>query len=378
MDYEPRPESAPDKAFRGSKLGLPRAISVLSIRSIPDTIRAMKTLPALFAAALSFTTLSSPVTAAELTPEQIQSLKARLQSLKDNLQSHITTRNVSAGQAFATAAADPRAAVDLYLQCVKTVEYDREGRPEADFRAWREGQADRLKDPEFVASLQQQLRYLTLSCQAAESEDKAKIFGALMSYVDSLSNLTEMPTGPVTQSVANSVFAKAYYLDRLLGKAENWEPVPINIAGIYSRTIMPYLREKDPGSLMNAWDKRIEQQGRLVTMLEQKKEEELRGMNRDEERRARNNQSNQGGAIGEHSKEEFTQKTLPQLQWGKLKDMFQYVDQVNGAKAMLDFVEANLKHELGEQFYAEFEDLVLSAQGVGSARKPGTEDLPNQ
>ncbi len=336
----------------------------------------MKSLIPIFVLAAALANL--PAAGVELTPEQIQSLKARLKSLKDNLDSHITSRNVSAGQAFAAAAADPRAAVELYVNCVKMVEYDREGRPEADFRAWRESQADRLKDPQFVASLQQQLRYLTLSCQAAESEDKAQIFGALMAYVDSLSNLTEMPAGPVTQSVAGSVFAKAYYLERLLGTTENWEPVPINIAGIYSRTIMPYLREKDPASLMNAWDKRIEQQARLVSMLEEKKAEELRGMNRDEERRARGNQTNQGGALGEHSKEEFTQKTLPQLQWGKLKDMFQYVDQVNGAKGMLDFVEANLKHELGEQFYAEFEDLIESAQGVGSARKPGTEDLPNQ
>lgn len=341
----------------------------------------MKPLHALLALALSLIILPSDAT--ELTPEQIQSLKARLKSIKDNLDSHITSRNISAGQAFAAAAADPKQAVELYLNCVKMVDYDREGRPEADFRAWREGQADRIKDPKFVTSLQQQLRYLTLSCQAAESEDKARMFAPLMAYVDSLSNLTEMPTGAVTQSVANSVFAKAYYLERLLGNNENWEPVPINIAGIYSRTIMPYLRENDPAALMNAWDKRIEQQGRLVAMLEEKKAEELRGLNRDEERRARNNQSNQGGAIGEHSKEEFTQKTLPQLQWGKLKDMFQYIDQVNGAKAMLDFVEANLKHELGEQFYAEFEDLITNAQGIGSARKPGTlapgeSDVPTQ
>ena len=222
----------------------------------------MKSLIPIFVLAAALANL--PAAGVELTPEQIQSLKARLKSLKDNLDSHITSRNVSAGQAFAAAAADPRAAVELYVNCVKMVEYDREGRPEADFRAWRESQADRLKDPQFVASLQQQLRYLTLSCQAAESEDKAQIFGALMAYVDSLSNLTEMPAGPVTQSVAGSVFAKAYYLERLLGTTENWEPVPINIAGIYSRTIMPYLREKDPASLMNAWDKRIEQQARLT------------------------------------------------------------------------------------------------------------------
>jgi predicted nucleic acid-binding Zn-ribbon protein len=37
---------------------------------------------------------------------------------------------------------------------------------------------------------------------------------------------------------------------------------------------------------------------------------------------------------------------------------------------MLDFVEANFKHELGEEFYSEFEELIESAQGVGSARLP--------
>ena len=252
------------------------------------------------------------------------------------------------------------------------VDYDRAGRPESDFRAWREAQEDRVKDPKFMGSLQLQLRYLALSCQAAESDDLSRVFGPLMSHVDSLSQLSEMPTGPVTQSVANSVFAKAYYLEKLLGGNENWEPVPIDIAGIYSRTILPYLREKDPSSLMNAWDKRIEQQTRLVMMLEEKKEDELRGLNRDEERRARNNQVNRGGTMGEHSKEEFTRHTLPQLQWGKLKDMFLYVDQVAGAKGMLDFVDANLTGEMGEQFYSEFEGLIDSAQGVGSARKPGT------
>jgi len=328
--------------------------------------------PRVFLLCVLFTGIFSctSLPAVDLTPEQIQSLKARLQSIKDNLASHLTTRNTTAAQTFATAANDPRAAVELYLNCVKMVEFDREGRPESDFRGWKDGQGDRLRDPEFVESLQQQLRYLALSCQAAESEDKTPVFAALMNHVDALSRLTEQPTGAITQSVANSVFAKAYFLEKLLGENERWEPVPINIAGIYNRAILPYLREKDPASLMNAWDKRIEQQSRLVAMVEEKKAEELRGLNRDEERRARNNQANQGGTLGQHTREEFVQRTLPQLQWGKLKDQFLYVDEVAGAKGMLDFVEANFKHELGEQFYGEFEELIDSAQGVGSARIP--------
>ncbi len=309
-----------------------------------------------------------------LTPEQIVSLKSRLEALKENLNSHITSRNTSAGQSFLNAAGDPRAAIELYLNCVKMVEYDRTGRPESDFRAWKDNQAKNLGDPKFVESLQHQLRYLALSCQAAETSDKAAIFSPLMTHLDNLSRLTEMPSGGITQSVANSVFAKAYYLENLLGKNENWEPVPINIAGIYSRTILPYLRNENPSALMNAWDKRIEQQTRLVMTLEAKKQEELRGLNRDEERRTRNAQVNQGGPLRDHSREEFTTRTLPQMQWGKLKDMFLYVDQVNGAKMMLDFVEANLKTPLGEEFYAEFESLIENAQGVGSTRLPATPD----
>lgn len=323
---------------------------------------------------LGLSLAASTVQSVELTPDQIQSLKARLKSLKENLDTHLTTRNTTAAQTFITAAADPRAAVELYLNCTKMVDYDREGLPETDFRAWKDGQKDRISDPKFVESLQQQLRYLALSCQAAETEDKSKIFAPLMAHVDSLSMLTEPPTGAVTQSVANSIFARAYYLEDLLGKNENWEPVPINIAGIYNRVIMPYLRTENPTALMNAWDKRIEQETRLVMMLEEQDGKELRGLSRDEERKARNAQTKKGGALGDHSKEEFTTRTLPQLQWGKFKDMFLYVDQVNGAKAMLDFVEANLTGENGEELYAEFESLIESAQGVGSARKPGTSD----
>lgn len=307
---------------------------------------------------------------ADLTPEQIASLKAKIEAIKANLDGHISSRNTSAGSAFAAAAGDPRAAAELYLNCSKVVNFDREGRPESDFRAWKEEQADRLRDPKFLASLQMQLQYLTLSCQAAESEKIDAVFTPLMSFVDNLSRLEETPAGGVTESVAGSVFAKTYYLDKLLNNSENWEPVPINISGIYEKTILPYLREHQPDALLNAWDKRIEQQSRIVATVESLRDEDLRGLSKDEERRARNNQGREAGVMKQLSKEEFTARTLPKLQWGRLKDQFKYVDQMEGAKAMLAFVEAHLVHELGEEFYAEFLELIDSAQGVGSTRMP--------
>ncbi len=323
----------------------------------------------LFLASAYSAAFAFPAAAAELTPEQIESLKGRLGALKQNLSDHLTQRNTSAAQAFQTGAGDPKAALELYLNCVKMVQFDREGRPDADFRAWKDRQ-NNLRDSKFAESLQGQLRYLALSCQALESEDRSRVVAGLVSHVDALSRLNDVPSGPLTESVSNSVFAKAYYLDKRLASDENWEPVPVNISGIYSRAILPYLRENDPGSLMGAWEKRIEQQTRLVMMLEEKQAAELRGMNRDEKSRTRGQQVNQRGALREHSKEEFINRTLPRLKWGKLKDMFLYADQVNGAKAMLDFVATNLTHEFGQDFYKEFESLIDSAQGVGSARNP--------
>lgn len=311
---------------------------------------------------LGFTLGATSLSAADLTPEQIESLKARLKALKTNLDSHLSNRNSSAEDNFMRASSDPRAAVELYINCYKLVNFDREGRSESDFRAWKDDQSDRLRDPQFVESLQHELRYLALSCKAAEVESVDEVFNSLMSYVDGLSRMEELPGPMLTQSVAGSVFSKAFYLEKLLGENDGWEPVPYNIGGVYERTIFPYLREKNPSALMGAWDKRIEQQSRLALLVEKKKEEELRGMNRDQARRTRNAQNNQRGVMAQLDADDFANRTLPLLKWGKLKDMFSYVDQVNGAKAMLDFVEANLTSELGEDLYKEFASLIAAPE----------------
>jgi len=320
-------------------------------------MRAMKTHANLFIALAAVLTVPA-LQATELTPAQIESIKEQMKSMRETLNGHLSQRNSSAGQLFAQTASDPKAAMTLYLDCHKVVNFDRESRPESDFRAWKDGQEDRIKDEQFLESLMIQLRYLALSCQAAETQKIETIFGSLMSYVDGLSRLEELPTNAITGSVANSIFAERYSLEKLLGSNANWEAVPFNIGGIYDKTILPYLRANQPDALMNAWDKRIEQQSRIVAMIEQNKEEALRGLDREQERRARGNQDRQGGMMGELNQDDYLARTLPKLKWEKLKDNFLYVDQVMGAKAMLDFVQEYITHELGEDFFNEFSDLI--------------------
>jgi len=303
----------------------------------------------------------------QLTPEEIEALKARAEALRATLTQHLVTRNLGAGDTFARAATDPRAAVELYVNSHKLVNFDRENRPDADFRAWRDSQSSQLRDSAFVESLQLQLAYLALSCKAAETDDMDAVFSQLLGYVDSLSRMQNLPTGALTTSVANSVFARAYYLERLLGNNQNWEPVPFNIDGIYERAILPHLRSENPSALMNAWDKRIEQTTRLVAMIDENRQGGMRGLSREQQIRERTNQKRQGGILGALDKEEFTARTLPKLRWERLKDQFQYVSEAGGAAAMLNFVETHLTHELGEEFFEEFNQL-LSQAAVGSNR----------
>lgn len=337
---------------------------------IPDTIRTMKISTTIFLISFLSLTLSSSF-AEGLTSSQIESIQAKIKSMRENLEGHLSNRNSSAGQKFLAAASDPRAALALYLECHKVVNFEREGRPDADYRAWEDEQQDRVKNQQFAEGLQMQLRYLALSCQAAESEKIEAVFAPLLAYVDALSRLDELPSNEITGSVANSIFSERYYLQKLLGGNPNWEPTPFNIGGIYEKTIFPHLRTESPEALMNAWDKRIEQQNRIVAMIQTKKEEALRGLDRDEERKARTRQDRQGGVMSALDQDDYVARTLPKLKWGKLKDQFLYVDEVMGAKAMLDYVDAHLTHELGEDFFSEFSEMMNAKAGESSGALPG-------
>ncbi|MDF1755756.1 MAG: hypothetical protein P1U89_23400 [Verrucomicrobiales bacterium] len=298
--------------------------------------------------------VSLPSDGGDLTPEQVESLRLKLAQVKESLDGHISTRNQSARSTFMSASSDPRAAVKLYLECYKKVHYDMEGRSESDFRAWRETQENRLKDDKFIASLMIQLRYLALSCHAAEVEEIDEVFSPLTTYVESLSRMEELPDNLLTSNVANSIFAQAYDLDKTLSSNEGWELVPFNIPGIYDKTILPHIRANSPNALMSVWDKRIDQQKRLVLFFESKKEEALRGMDRDQKAKMRSRQDNQRGIMKSHDLDDFNRDTLPKLQWSKMKDMYLYVDQLEAAKLMLTFVQTNLTTPNGQGFFNDF------------------------
>lgn len=312
----------------------------------------------------------------ELTPDQIEKISAQLVAIQKVLTDKASSRNVGAADIFYTASQSGKAALTLYVECYKKVNFELEGRKDADFRSWRDGQEARFRDDAFVEGLRVQLRYLSLSCKAAESEELSEVFGNLMAYVDSLTQLTEMPGGTLMQSINGSVFAKAYELNNQLAKNKSWELVPYNIAGIYEKTILPYLREENPSQLGSAWDKRIEQETRVVQFLEREKEKQQKG-SRDDKRETRNKQSkrrqeNGGSVLRAHDKELFIRETLPALKWGKMVDMFKYGNRPAAALEMLNFIKENITNPNAERWMNQFATM-LSQPATGSTTPSSTQ-----
>lgn len=303
-----------------------------------------------------------------LTPEQISNIRAQLEEIQMVIDGHVSNLNQSAGSVFRQAAQDPKAAAELYARCHKMVNYDRKEREESEYREWEDAQKERFRDPRFLEGLMMQLHYLSLSCEAAEAADLTEVFPSILAYVDSLTRLTELPGQHLLQGVDASVFADAYQLKELLSRNDSWEMVPFNIGGIYEKTILPYLRDNDPSRLVGAWDKRIEQETQMVMLLSSLEE---KGNNRDERRQAeaRNRQLEQGrtgGLIRAYDEFDFRQKTLPQLQWGKLRDMAVYVDPVQGVAGMLSFVKANTEHPNVQDWLDDLEEVVEKVSGGSS------------
>jgi hypothetical protein len=318
--------------------------------------------------------------AQELTPDQLEEISAQLAAIRKVLSDQASSRNQNAADVFLAAAGSGKEALELYVKCYKEVNFDREGRKESDFRDWRDKQADRFREDAFIEGLRLQLRYLGLSCKAAEAEELSQVFGSLIAYVDSLSQLEEMPSKEAMQAINSTVFAQAYELDEQLAKNKSWEQVPYNISGIYEKTILPYLRKESPDRLANAWDKRIEQETRVVQFLEKEKEKQLKGSADDKRKtrdkqteRSKGNGGNGGNVLRTHDKEFFLRDTLPSLRWGKMVDMFSYGNRPKAALDMLVFIKENIKSPKAETWMNQFADLLSKA---GAPREPTQPSSP--
>ncbi|MEM7146778.1 MAG: hypothetical protein AAF591_16720 [Verrucomicrobiota bacterium] len=285
-----------------------------------------------------------------LTSEQIVKIQERLNALKEAVSSGTVERNSSVAEIFMTASSSDKAALDFYLNTIRSINFDRYGKRETEFREWERQNEGRHDNDEFVQALRIQLRYLALTAQAANTSDIGPILPGLLEYIDGLASLEEPPHRMLRDGVQNSIFAERYNLkESLLSREESWALGPVNVDEMYDKAILPYLRTHDPSKVLSAWDRRIQQQAAMAS------------------------------AFGEDAEVRFTVDSLPILQWGRLKDMFIYDNRPQAAADMLAHLEKHVGpplHPQVEQWLAEILDLMEMGDAPDAPAEPTPDPNP--
>ena len=132
------------------------------------------------------------------------------------------------------------------------------------------------------------------------------------------------------RSVTDTIFARAYGLDKTLGTDEAWEMAPLNVMGQYQKTIFPVLREQgDTRGLELGWDRLISLE---IAMMEPVEDEK--------------------------SEAEFGSRRLPSLWWAKWMDVAETGGRGKAATGMLRHLENNLDHDQAEAWIIDLTHVV--------------------
>lgn len=303
-----------------------------------------------------------------LTPTQVAAIEKKLKDLEKGYTDLVLKKNGSAEQVFKAAASSPEKALELYLKCYQEINFTRLNKEDREFREWRDANLAQFEFAPFKTALQMQLHYLSLVTRAAQQEELSAIFGDLTSFMGQIQSLSEPPHPYLNSDISGSIFAEVYNLDSALRRKEDtWELNPMNISGIYDKTILPFLREHNTASLESAWTSRIQQETKMAQLFlafenGMERYQEKSGRGNDGGGRVRNEVGRMAQFVRGEAKraERFQEDRLPALNFGKAKDQFNYSNRAFGAKAMLDVIEANLTHDQAGDWIQEMQVLVAN------------------
>ncbi len=360
-----------------------------SIRHLP-ILAMLATVPVFAQNQPAPTAPTAAVTAPEitLTPAQVAHILKELEKVEAQIGQGRGGVFGNALTKFREGMANGPSALALYLDCYKLEHFERKDLKAADFMEWKERNDERLKEADFGKALALQLEYLVMTLQAQEITDVKKmgpIVTALQAYMakviaavqDSIKHtasgaveVKESSKGnaggqrrngggqgggggrwgagdasalavTLRQSVKGTEFCNAYLLDDYLDR-EEWEYVPLNIAGIYSNVIFPYYKSEKPAELGAQWDQRISAE--LVL------------------RKAVLSESEYAIFHGEQN---------PRLQWQKQNDLLATgINPVNALAEMLKIIQGNPNHPDAAGWLEKFKEMMARAQAQPPVEKP--------
>ncbi|MGK0188008.1 MAG: hypothetical protein ACI9R3_003800 [Verrucomicrobiales bacterium] len=315
-------------------------------------------------------------TGQDLTPTEKEAILAEIEKIEKTLDDGKSKNNIRMMGKLKEAVSSHNSALNFYLNCVKSSEWDAKGKRESEWREWRDGEDD-FKDSGYARARQYQIRYLILTIQASmlEDDDESGRVGMLNELAGFISAMVGNYSDVVNhadvlgEDVLGGVIAKDTKLDASLEKPRGWASSPASIDSMYESTILPYYREKrNASSLRKAWESRISQLAAIKETVEPVKlSTRVRGGVVGSDRGGRGDTPDRDKVRDERKEKadeaasrvaEFKKDRLPELQWQMERDSFVFgTKRATAARAMGSHIRKHLDHTGASSWIVELKKL---------------------
>ena len=278
-----------------------------------------------------------------LTPTEKKQMLETINKIKTGVIKGRTGVNSAALAAYRGAASSNISAYEFYLKCYKEMNFTRKGAKESEYRDWKAKNKDYLSSREHGTARRLQLQFLILTIRAAnlKEEERDSLIPELITLMDNC--ISAYPyigksKRILSSGATGSTFAQVYDLQSTLVGLKNWPRSPMDVSGIYESTIMPRYRTTETvKELMQAWDKRMSQEIKIV---------------------ASENSS--------EAEANFKNKTLPKLKWFKYMDLLRAGQTREALTLMVTLVRTNPDHENIDEWLDDLEGYISGKVDPGT------------
>lgn len=246
--------------------------------------------------AAAFSCLAQSEEPFRLSKEQAEIMLKEVRSIGKSASDEYMSKLNAAAPLLKAASKDPDDAVDLYLDCVEIVEYDRKGRRGSEFKDWKEKNEERLKSDCTGLCLQFRARYFLLTMQASISKKLEDVQPALLDYLADVSKYRDELKKEIRRNnepVDSCVISRRFGFDEELRVWFPWVFKPFSVDEIYEKTFLEPMRETGDPEIEDIWRHRIARKEAEADLLDEESGE----------------------------KEQYESVELPRMRWKMFKDM---------------------------------------------------------
>ncbi len=286
----------------------------------------------------------------ELTPTQVESILKKLDEIQGKLDRGKEGNNARLLSAIENGLADPKAAVELFQNCVRAEVFQKDERTVTEFNEWKSRMAPLHRSKPFAVAMRAQLLFLRASIKASTAEKFETAVPAIREFTeyfyqvepilahpeevdDDLGRLRGDFFGFRNESFFSNAVGRFFDIQSSAKPIEGWPDNMMSVKELYENVLNPYYRSEGKAeALIGGWDERIA--ALKFRAAAREKEDHIA------------------------TAKDMMEKELPNLLWGRSKDLFQYGDQVLGAQEMLKVIETYLESEQSASWISEITALL--------------------